>query len=636
MDLYIRDNKPSTMASYASLVASSVKPTGQFEPITGRTDMIQNRSGAYTFKVSDDTMIERILILGTNRPTYYATAHALTKEATTELTRLITEGKGDMILDKLIDIYDKNRAPKLDPLMYVLAMLTTPTTPVEVRKRALNLVSRLRTFSQVYSWKGIHKILCGSKGFGRAVRDCIDALVRNIPAQQLAYQATKYRSRKIGNETWSIDDLISCSHVVGKTLKLDSQLVVAYIVVGIDAARKFYVNHAGNPDVAGVMEYLEAVDVTRADTATVESSIPLIQKYNLPREVISTHLLNNQDVWKALLSGVNGSIKMPITALLRNLGKMSNVGLFSGHGGIELATKVVAHITNIDVLKKGNVHPIALLVAYLVYGQGHGDKGSLSWDVSSLIKEGLMAGFYIAFGTVQPTGKRIMHAFDASGSMRSSMACCPKLTACGASAALGMAFARSEPVSNQRFFIFADKSEMEEHRNFYSHRYNRAKGTDFGVDVSIKETDSFENVCNIININNGGGTDCALPMLKAHKEFTDAFKAYKISHPDGTLQTYKDSNTIGLYDAFIIYTDNETNSVSVHPKTALDQYRAATGLDSKLIVIAATPGANTIGDPTDLNILDIAGFDLNAPSLIRSHLIGQEDVSTGDIDDTDE
>jgi 60 kDa SS-A/Ro ribonucleoprotein len=56
----------------------------------------------------------------------------------------------------------------------------------------------------------------------------------------------------------------------------------------------------------------------------------------------------------------------------------------------------------------------------------------------------------------------------------------------------------------------------------------------------------------------------------------------------------KNKNT-GLYDAFIIYTDNETWYGNIHPSEALDNYRSATGIDAKMIVVATTPTSNSIG-----------------------------------------
>lgn len=88
-----------------------------------------------------------------------------------------------------------------------------------------------------------------------------------------------------------------------------------------------------------------------------------------------------------------------------------------------------------------------------------------------------------------------------------------------------------------------------------------------------------------------GGTDCALPMIVARE------KKWEI-------------------DTFVVITDNETWAGAVHPHQALQQYRDASGIDAKLIVLAVTPTKFTIADPTDLGMLDIAGFGTDVPTLV--------------------
>ena len=47
----------------------------------------------------------------------------------------------------------------------------------------------------------------------------------------------------------------------------------------------------------------------------------LIDEFDLPREAIPTQWLNELEVWDALLQ------RMPMTAMIRNLGKMTSIGL---------------------------------------------------------------------------------------------------------------------------------------------------------------------------------------------------------------------------------------------------------------------------------------------------------------------
>ena len=92
-------------------------------------------------------------------------------------------------------------------------------------------------------------------------------------------------------------------------------------------------------------------------------------------------------------------------------------------------------------------------------------------------------------------------------------------------------------------------------------------------------------------------TDCSLPMIHALKNKEPV-------------------------DAFVIYTDSETYMGKIHPQAALEEYRQATGIDAKLIVVGMTSNCLTIADPKDMNTLNLAGFDTATPRLINDFISG--------------
>ena len=55
-------------------------------------------------------------------------------------------------------------------------------------------------------------------------------------------------------------------------------------------------------------------------TMDVERTVELIQEYGLVREQLRTEMLNEPAIWDIMLPD------MPLTALMRNLGKMSVIG----------------------------------------------------------------------------------------------------------------------------------------------------------------------------------------------------------------------------------------------------------------------------------------------------------------------
>jgi 60 kDa SS-A/Ro ribonucleoprotein len=95
-----------------------------------------------------------------------------------------------------------------------------------------------------------------------------------------------------------------------------------------------------------------------------------------------------------------------------------------------------------------------------------------------------------------------------------------------------------------------------------------------------------------------GGTDCALPMLWA-------------------LETRQ------VFDAFVIYTDNETWAGSVQPMDALRAYRHTVNPEARLIVVGMTSTGFSIADPQDKGALDLVGFDSTAPSTISNFIAGR-------------
>jgi len=95
-----------------------------------------------------------------------------------------------------------------------------------------------------------------------------------------------------------------------------------------------------------------------------------------------------------------------------------------------------------------------------------------------------------------------------------------------------------------------------------------------------------------------GGTDCALPMRWAQAAGVEA-------------------------DVFVVYTDNETWYGDVTPAEALRSYRAASGIDAKLIVVGMTASGFSIADPDDSGMLDIVGFDAAAPQIMADFALGR-------------
>jgi 60 kDa SS-A/Ro ribonucleoprotein len=79
-----------------------------------------------------------------------------------------------------------------------------------------------------------------------------------------------------------------------------------------------------------------------------------------------------------------------------------------------------------------------------LYAQGKGDKGALTWKSVPKIIDALDAAFYATFQNVEPCGKPVLLALDASGSMGGGSVTGSCLTPREASVAMALVTAGTE------------------------------------------------------------------------------------------------------------------------------------------------------------------------------------------------
>ena len=122
--------------------------------------------------------------------------------------------------------------------------------------------------------------------------------------------------------------------------------------------------------VGELPKFIEAFEQAKK-ASSKDEIVKLITEHDLPREAVPTQWLNEVAVWDALLA------RMPMTAMIRNLGKMTSIGLVQPFS--DAAKLIVRKLGDEAVLKRARLHPMAVLIAEKVYAQGKGDKGSLTW-----------------------------------------------------------------------------------------------------------------------------------------------------------------------------------------------------------------------------------------------------------------
>ena len=346
-------------------------------------------------------------------------------------------------------------------------------------------------------------------------------------------------------------------------------VVLKYITHGLANAVKHYpICEDTSVEIVTTLGFLKAVEQVKSlgtGPDDVKQVCEAIRTHSLVREHLPTQLLKFADVWKALL------VKMPLNALLRNLGKMTSLNMFDTRS--EAADTVIKKLGSEDAVKCARIHPFNVLLASAIYKRGFGDLGNLRWQPNEAITTALDHLFYMSIKYVEPTGKRFLLAIDVGSSMITPVMGTNVVTAREAAAALSMVTASRE--QHCEFVGFSDTLQP----------------IDISPDMTLHEV-----MDNIATIPEGRTTDCAAPMQWAMNEDKK-------------------------FDVFIVLTDCKTEAGPVSPADALREYRDHSGISrAKLIVCAFASNGFTLADPRDPDMLDMAGFDCNGPALINTFI----------------
>jgi len=496
--------------------------------------MIANNAGGYVYGLDPFKTLERFLILGSEGGTYYVAERKLTKDNALNVMRCI-EADGKRAVDLIVKVSDKGLAPKNDPAIFALALAASAKDPATraVALQALPKVCRIPT--HLFHFIAYVRQF---RGLGRGLKRALGDWYNQMPVEKLAYECVKYQSR----DGWSNADVLRLSHP--KTADKARNAVYKWIVDGW--------SDAVDPAIPPIPAF-EAAKTNPADLTA------LILAANLSREMLPTEALTKPEVWEALLE------KMPLTAMIRNLGNMSKCGLLKP---LSSASRlIIDRLHNDELLHKARIHPIAVLIALKTYASGRGVRGSGTWDAVSSVVDALDDAFYLAFNNIQPTGKRFIVGVDVSGSMRRVGISGMPMSAAEGAAAMALACIKTE----QDYEIVCFDTKI----------VSTPKLT---KQMGLKQLE--KEVCRM-----GGGTDCSQPMLWATKNKIET-------------------------DVFLILTDNETWAGAGHPSQVMRDYRNKINPSAKIINLGMTATACTVNDPNDVNSLDIAGFDASVPQVI--------------------
>ena len=524
----------------------ALRPTPQSQPLDER--QVENSAGGYVYEASPAQRLRRFLILGSEGGSYYATERELTSEQVSQLRALVTAA-GPETVETIVEVSERGLAPKNDQAIFALA-LASVIGDESTRELANDAVPRVcRTGTHLFAYVDYRDSMASwGQGAMRGVR----AWYENKTPEQLALQLVKYQQRG----GWSHRDVLRTAHPNAPT----------------PAHRRLY-DFACGRDPYGDGPYEEAESLilgfeqARMEGASAAAVIESIERYRLPREAVPTQFLNEPRVWEALLG------HMPAHALIRNLGKMSSVGLLQA--GSAASARVVELLGDREYLTRARVHPVNVLAALLTYQQGHGYRGSLKWHPVPQVVDALDAAFYLAFGAVEPANKRHLLSIDVSGSMRfNHCAGLETLSANMGAAAMALVAANTEPAYDVMGFAW-------EYRP-----------------LPVTARSRLHDAARACQDHAFGATDCALPMQWALRERRE-------------------------FDVFVIYSDMESWVGEQHAMDALREYRQRMGIDAKLICVSMVGNRFSLADPNDGGALDVVGFDSSAPSLMSVFARGE-------------
>ncbi len=544
--------------------------TPQSQPIPGSTQ-VRNSGGGFSWEVDDWTRLDRFLILGAEGGTYYITERDLVKQNHDAIVRRI-KADGVRAVNRIVEISDAGRATKNDPAIFALALAVTHGDAQAKAHAFANFNKVCRIGTHLFHFA---EYVNAMRGWGRGLRNAVGDWYVYRDADDLAHQAVKYQQR----DGWSHGDLLRLAHPKAPSAQHES--VFRWLLAGADSLGEREVKRKVRGEdrvakygaVGALPKLIEAFEQAKRASSAGEI-VKLINECDLPLEAIPTQWLNEVVVWEALLE------RMPMTAMIRNLGKMTSLGLLAPFS--EAKKLIVRKLRDETALKPARIHPLSVLVAQKIYAQGHGDKGALKWSPVSAVVDALDEAFYATFQNVEPCNKPVLLALDVSGSMAASMIAGSCISAREGSAAMALITAATEPECE----IIAFSAPAQG-------RYGGMHGGgEPGITrVNLSPRMRLAEVIKRIEAIPMGGTDCALPMVWAAR------------------------NKLNV-SAFVTYTDSETWAGNIHPAQALRQYRDEFVGDAKAVVVGMTSNGFTLADPNDLGMLDVVGFDTTVPAVI--------------------
>lgn len=523
------------------------RQTPQSQPLPGReAEMIQGRSGGWMFDAGIWAMLRRCLLVGTAQSTYYAGKRELTEDFMSTVKDAIATDPSRVAAEILYA--SDGRAINNSAPLFALVLLSMGEAR-EAKNAFREIFPQVvRTGSHFYEWLGYTKAL---RGFGKVVREAGKTWLSREDVKGLAYQLLKYQQR----QGFAHRDALRLFHVKPPTA--DHNQLFQWVTQG----------WADLPE-AIPSEALAQIWWYEWLKRHPEQTHTAIAAGRLTHEMAAPVGKMDKQAWQLLFND------MPIGALLRNLGSLTELGVLRADEAANLA-RVEAVLNDAERLRKGRIHPIDVLKALKTYQSGGTlGRSQKTWTAVPRIVDILEKAVELSFDVVEPTGKVFMHAVDVSGSMAWTQVSSVGLSCCEIATAMALVTAKAE--------------------------YNyviRGFATEFR-DLGISRRDSFSTALAKASNQNFGGTDASVAYDWMIKQ---KFKA----------------------DIICFWTDSESWAGQRHPSEALAEYRQKVNPEAKAVYITLAPYQITLVDPKDPLSWDLGGFDPGTPRIIQMLATGE-------------
>jgi hypothetical protein len=313
-------------------------------------------------RIAEEYLV-KVATIGTNENVVNCSAQKLTTTAIDFVNYLIQHGMADLVVKVVTEVYNGNRAKKIDHAMFLLALCTTVPDSIsgstqntaEIRRLGYAFVPEIRTGSHFLTWVSTHIEICKArqtKGTGNGFRNACKAWFLKNPAKKTQYQVVKYGNRA----GFTMKDVLALTHIKATSkrrnaskrsgsskihdfLSADIQFVLACAVNGFEAALTELDEVAGrkleicstrptqipavSKEMADALEcvaYEAAVRIGKSETTTVDEVICAINIFGITHEMVNNRLMKDPSVLAALASRTIPSgeeilaIKVEITA----------------------------------------------------------------------------------------------------------------------------------------------------------------------------------------------------------------------------------------------------------------------------------------------------------------------------------